>query len=321
MGFHSYPQRVYTLRMSRRRVLKSALLAASGLTVVAFLGCETDEASPAVEGTPQETGIPMTPQDGGIPTFNSDGVPIHYEVFGEGRPIILVHGFAASIEVNWMSTGWIEALTPIRQVVTLDARGHGLSGKPHDPQAYAGDEMPNDVIRLMNHLDIEKADLFGYSMGAAISLRLLLRDPDRFTSVVLGGVGDFAWRESGDSPEDSGSRVAEALLAEDPATITDPTAKAFRDFAEMFNNDLEALAAYMRAPRRPVDRTELAHIALPVLIVNGELDTLVGSPDELAAAIPGARLEKIPDRDHLTVVLDPRFKEVVVDFLTEHSSG
>lgn len=85
--------------------------------------------------------------------------------------------------------------------------------------------------------------------------------------------------------------------------------------------ELPDVAAYVRAPQSVIDRAELARIALPVLIVSGELDTLVGSPDELAAAVPGARLEKIPGRDHLSVVLDPRFKDVVVDFLTEHSSG
>ena len=248
--------------------------------------------------------------------FDSDGVSIHYEVFGQGKPVILIHGFAASLEVNWVSTGWIEALTPIRQVVGLDARGHGLSDKPHDPQAYAGDEMQNDVIRLMDYLNIDQADLFGYSMGAQISLRLLVSHPSRFTSVVLGGVGDFAWRRSGDSSSGFGSRVAEALLAEDPSTITDPIAKAFRAFAESFNNDLQALAAYMQAARPGIDGDELARVALPVLIVNGEADTLAGSPDELAAAIPGARLVKIPERDHLTVVPDPRFKEAVVQFLS-----
>lgn len=297
----------YPLRMMRHRVLKSALLlAVAGLTALALLACEGEKAEPPGQATPQ---------DGAALMFDSDGVPIHYEVFGEGRPIILVHGFAASLQMNWVDTGWIDTLTPIRQVVALDARGHGLSGKPHDPGAYAGGKMGEDVIRLMDHLGIDKADLFGYSMGAGISLRLLLDHPDRFTSVILGGIGDVLTARS----DGRSSAIAEALLAEDPETITDPIAKGFRAFAEAGDNDLQALAAYMQSSREAVARGKLKKVDVPVLIVNGEDDTLVGSPHELAAAIPGAKLILIPDTDHLTVVPDPRFKQAVVDFLTEVS--
>ena len=246
-----------------------------------------------------------------MPSFDSDGVAIHYEVFGDEKPpIVLVHGFASSLQGNWVRAGWIDTLTPIRRVVALDCRGHGESGKPHDPEAYAGDAMPNDVIALMDHLGIEKADLCGYSMGGRISLQLLVHHPERFSSVVLGGIGNVLARRSGGRPN-----VAEALLTDDPATITDRTAKGFRVFAEANKNDLQALGACMRAMRGGADGARLAQVTLPVLIVIGEGDALVGSVDELAAAIPGARLVKVPNKDHLTVVPDPRFKEAVVNFL------
>ena len=248
-----------------------------------------------------------------MPEFDSNGVPIHYEVFGEGKPIVLVHGFAASLQGNWVGPGWIDALTPIRQVVALDCRGHGESGKPHDPEAYAGEQMPRDVIRLMDHLGIETADLFGYSMGGRISIGLMLREAARFTSVVLGGVGGGLVRRGGRP------NVAEALLTQDPSTITDRVAKEFRIFAEANKNDLKALGACMQALRTVGNAADLAQVELPVLIVIGEGDVLVGSADELAAAIPGAQLVKIPDKDHLTVVPDQRFKDAVVRFLTETS--
>jgi pimeloyl-ACP methyl ester carboxylesterase len=252
-----------------------------------------------------------------MPILDSDGVPIHYEVFGEGKPIVLVHGFASSLKGNWVAPRWIETLTAIRCVVALDCRGHGESGKPHEAEAYSGDRMPNDVLRVMDHLEIDKADLFGYSMGGGISIRLMTRSPERFTSVVLGGVGNvLARRGAGGRPN-----VAEALLADDASTVTDPTARAFRQFAEANKNDLKALGACMQSGRAGADGASLAQVKLPVLIVVGEKDDLVGSADELASAIPGARLEKIPDRDHLTVVPDRRFKKLVVDFLTERSSG
>lgn len=245
-----------------------------------------------------------------MPTFDSDGVSIHYEIFGEGRPIVLVHGFTANLRGNWVLASWTDTLTPIRQVVALDCRGHGESGKPHEPEQYGMDRMGGDVLRLMDHLGIERADLFGYSMGGRISLHLLMHHQERFDRVVLGGVGGGFTRGR--------SNIAEALLADDPSTITDETGKAFRLFAELNKrNDLQALAACMQAPRGTADPSRLAAISTPVLIVKGERDTVVGSADELAAAIPGARVLLIPDRDHVSVVPDQRFKEGVVQFLKE----
>lgn len=245
-----------------------------------------------------------------MPTFDSGGVPIHYEVFGEGDPLVLVHGFASSLDGNWVRTGWVETLTPLRRVIGLDCRGHGGSGKPHDASFYGIETMAGDVLGLMDHLGVERADLMGYSMGGRISIHLLAHHPERFRSVVLGGVGGGFGRNR--------SNVAEALRTNDPASVTDQTARGFRAFAEANkDNDLEALAACMSAPRQPPDPAQLGGTTLPVLIVTGEADTLVGSPDELGAAIPTARVVRVPERDHLTTVPDHRYKEAVVGFLRD----
>jgi len=245
-------------------------------------------------------------------TFDSDGVPIHYQVFGEGEPLVLVHGFASSIRGNWANSGWIETLAPLRQVVALDCRGHGESGKPHDVESYSRGAMMDDVVRLMDHLKIEKADLFGYSMGAGISLRLLIGHESRFRSVVLGGIGN-AIATSTRGREGLGS----AMLAETAEEVTDPVGKAFRAFAEANGNDLKALAACQGAFRESFDVGRLGEVSIPVLVVVGEADVLAPDPQLLAEAIAGARLGTIPGRDHLTVVPDDRFKEAVVGFLGE----
>lgn len=243
-------------------------------------------------------------------TFDSDGVTIHYEVFGEGPPMVLVHGFAASLDGNWVRPGWIETLTPLRHVIALDCRGHGQSGKPHDANMYGMDKMAGDVVRLMDHLGVERADLMGYSMGSRISLHLMTHHAECFTSVVLGGVGAGFGRNR--------ANVAAGLRAADAGAISDQTARGFRAFAEANkSSDLEALAACMSAPRQPPTPELLAAVKLPVLIVTGAKDTLVGRPEPLAAAIPGARAVVIPERDHLTTVADPRYKDVVVGFLNE----
>lgn len=243
-------------------------------------------------------------------TFDSDGVTIRYEVWGEGEPIVLVHGFAASLQTNWVAPGWIDVLSPMRRVIGMDCRGHGESGKPHDAAMYGSDVMSADVIRLMDHLEIESADLMGYSMGGYISLVTLLRRPDRFRKVVLGGIG---------SPRSAGARgrpnVVEALLADSLASVTDPVGKAFRVFAEASKNDLRALAACMQGGRAPAAREQLSEITNPVLLIVGAEDAVIGEPEELAHAIPGCEFVSIPGRDHLTVVGDGRMKDAVAGFL------
>lgn len=245
-------------------------------------------------------------------TFDSDGVTIHYEVFGEGSPIVLVHGFASSLQENWVQTGWVKRLQSAgRHVVALDCRGHGESAKSHDPAAYGGEAMAGDVIRLMDHLGIARADLMGYSMGGGIALELIMRHPQRFRRAVLGGVGSV----SGGATESAD--IADALASDDPASISNAVARAFREFAEQRGNDLKALAACMRRGRIRPQGEALAAISVPVLVVVGEKDDLAGRGEPLANAIPGARLVTVPDRDHITVVPDDRYKETALSFLAE----
>jgi len=247
-----------------------------------------------------------------VATFDSDGVTIHYEVFGAGSPIMLVHGFASSLQDNWVLTGWTKRLVSAgRRVVALDCRGHGESAKPYDPAAYAGETMAADVIGLMDHVGIPRADLMGYSMGGGIALELIMRYPQRFRRAVLGGVGAVS-RGATES-----SAIASALSTDDPSTISNAVAQNFRQFAEQRGNDLKALAACIQRGRIRPEPESLTAIDMPVLVVVGEKDDLVGRGDTLSAAIPGARLVTVPDRDHLTVVPDSRYKEAVLSFLAE----
>src|SRR5215469_6705144 len=118
--------------------------------------------------------------------FRSDGVTIRYLVEGEGEPVLLIHGLGASVHVQWGASGVIQALAKDHRVIAYDNRGHGRSGKPHDPQRY-GEETVEDAVRLLDHLEIPKAHIVGYSMGALITNKLLVEHPDRFLSATLGG--------------------------------------------------------------------------------------------------------------------------------------
>lgn len=117
--------------------------------------------------------------------LDSGGVRIRYVDHGAGTAVVLVHGFTASIEPAWIETGILPSLARDYRVVAFDLRGHGKSGKPHDPRAY--DEMGLDAIRLLDHLGIQKAHIVGYSLGGIIVAKLLTTHHDRFLSAVLGG--------------------------------------------------------------------------------------------------------------------------------------
>jgi pimeloyl-ACP methyl ester carboxylesterase len=248
-----------------------------------------------------------------MPRFAHDGVEIAFLDEGEGEPIVLVHGFASNKEVNWVGPGWVTALTRAgRRVIALDNRGHGASGKLYDPAAYHSAVMAEDVRALIDHLGLPTADVMGYSMGARITAFLALSHPSRVRSAVLGGLG-IRLVEGVGLPD----TIAEALEAPSLADVVDPTAYMFRAFAEQTRSDLRALAACLRGSRQTLSRADVGRIAVPVLVAVGTTDQIAGSPEELAALIPGARALAIPDRDHMLAVGDRAFKAAVATFLSE----
>ncbi|MFZ1924093.1 MAG: alpha/beta hydrolase [Xanthobacteraceae bacterium] len=246
-----------------------------------------------------------------MPSFSHNGVEIAFLDEGEGEPIVLVHGFASNKEINWVGPGWMSTLTRAgRRAIALDDRGHGASSKLYDPAAYHSSRMAEDVSALLDHLGLPRADVMGYSMGARIAAYLALAHPDRVRSVVLGGLG-IRLVEGVGLPD----TIADALEAPSLSDVTDPTARMFRAFAEQTKSDLTALAACLRGSRQTLTRAEAGRIAVPVLVAVGSEDPIAGSPQELAALIPGARAFVIPGRDHMLAVGDKAFKSAVLDFL------
>jgi pimeloyl-ACP methyl ester carboxylesterase len=120
--------------------------------------------------------------------FTSNGVKIHYVVRGQGEPVILIHGLYATATGNWQGPGIMPELAKHYRVIALDLRAHGESGKPEGEDQY-GVQMVEDVVRLMDHLQLPKAHLVGYSLGGMIALKLLAMHPERVSSAVLGGMG------------------------------------------------------------------------------------------------------------------------------------
>jgi pimeloyl-ACP methyl ester carboxylesterase len=244
-------------------------------------------------------------------TFRHGDVDIAFLDEGEGEPIVLVHGFASSASVNWVFPGWVTTLKKAgRRVIALDNRGHGASTKLYEPAAYHSATMAQDVAALIDHLDLKRADVMGYSMGARIAAFLALSQPEKVRSIVLGGLGAHL-------VEGVGLRetIAEALEAPSLAAVADPQGRVFRAFAEQTHSDLKALAACIRGSRQTLSRAEVAQIAVPVLVAVGTMDTVAGAPDALVRLLPNGRALPIPGRDHMQAVGDRVFKDGVLAFL------
>jgi pimeloyl-ACP methyl ester carboxylesterase len=250
-----------------------------------------------------------------MPRFSHGSVELAYLDEGGGDPIVLVHGFASSKEVNWVQPGWVATLTGAgRRAVALDNRGHGQSTKLYDPADYHTDHMALDVAALLDHLKIERADVMGYSMGARITAFLARSRPERVRSAILGGLGIHLVDGVG-LPES----IAVALEAPSLDDVSDPQGRTFRAFADQTRSDRRALAACIRGSRQVMSRKEAASIKMPVLVAVGDKDTIAGSAEKLAALIPGSRALTIPGRDHMLAVGDKVYKAGVLKFLQEKS--
>ena len=246
-----------------------------------------------------------------MPRFKNGAVEIAFLDEGEGEPIVLVHGFASTKEVNWVRPSWTTTLTGAgRRVIALDDRGHGESSKLYDPADYHTAPMADDVRALLDHLKIERADVMGYSMGARISAFLGAKHPDRVRSLVLGGIGIKL--VTGVGLPDS---IADALEAPSLDDVTDPTGRMFRAFADQTGSDRRALAACIRGTRQAMNREDLAKIVMPALVAVGTKDLVAGPAQPLADLLPKGEALEIPDRDHMLAVGDKVFKAGVLKFL------
>ncbi|MFD1942040.1 alpha/beta fold hydrolase [Paradevosia shaoguanensis] len=252
-----------------------------------------------------------------MPTFLSDGISIAYEIYGEGEPVLLIHGFGSSGIINWVNTGWVEALNKAGyQAITIDDRGHGLSEKLYDPNDYYPALMAADAERLLEHLGIERAFVIGYSMGARITAFLAVEWPERVKAAVMGGMGMGLVTGLSDSRE-----IIDGLNADSLADVKHPTGRQFRIFADHSKADRQALAACMVSSRQPMDIDDVRRIAVPVLVAVGETDDMAGSAQELADLLPKGEAFVIPRRNHMLATGDARFKEAAIAFLERNAQA
>jgi pimeloyl-ACP methyl ester carboxylesterase len=262
--------------------------------------------------------------------FDSGGVKIRYTDQGKGEPVLLIHGFGVSLDMQWALPGVIKDLARDYRVIAYDNRGHGKSGKPHDPEKY-GREMAEDAVRLLDHLKIKKAHVVGYSMGAMITARLLVAHPDRLRTATLGGAGaagtDEQARRFADQLAESlekGKGIGPLIEALTPAGKPRPSPEQVRAINKFFTamNDTKALVAVVRGFKDlAVTDAELKANKVPALAIIGADDPLKKGVDALKGRLANVQVVVIPDADHITAFTRPEFLRAVRAFLADHGAA
>ncbi len=232
-----------------------------------------------------------------MPYVDNSGVSIHYHVEGEGPPLVLQHGLTNSLK-TWYAYGFVEELRKDYRLILVDARGHGRSGKPHDPQDYDLKLRVNDILAVMDNLGVEKAHYMGYSMGGRIGFGIVMHAVDRFHSLIIGGISADT-QNSDNPPQDriDSLRQGMAHYVAEAEAKEGPMEAGRRE--RLLDNDPEAMIAATTAPRG-TDGVEalLPGLDLPCLLYCGDADGFVPGSKAAAQAIPGAVFVPLPGLDH-----------------------
>lgn len=229
---------------------------------------------------------------------------------GEGRPLVLIHGFISSAQVNWVRYGHAALLADAGfRVIMPDLRAHGMSARPHDAAAYPPDALADDGMALLAHLGLDGADydLGGYSLGGRTTARMLVKGTRPRRAIIAGmglqGLIDPAGRSAyfrrvltqrGSFARGSSEWMAEAFLK---TTGADPLAL------------LHILDTFVATPVEA-----LKAIDIPVLIPTGIEDDDNGSAKELAATLKHGRYVPLPG-NHMGAVTRPELGQAILDFL------
>lgn len=237
-----------------------------------------------------------------------DGATLSYRVEGEGRPVVMLHGFLANARFNWIDPGISATIAAAGfQALMLDLRGHGRSAVGAAPGLYPPDVLADDGLALIAHLGRSDYDLVGYSLGARTAVRMLARgaQPRR---CVLGGMGD-----SGVIGSAKRVRYFEDIIVNGERSAFPAAAKVVAGMIERAKLDPQAMLNVLKA-QLATSAEALSAINTPILVVSGANDEDNGSAEGLAKLLPNASATRVPG-NHLSAVQQPELAGAIVDFL------
>jgi pimeloyl-ACP methyl ester carboxylesterase len=266
----------------------------------------TDQESPPQPPTvpaPQE-GLPPLPEMAWhYVTLN--GAEIAYAVTGGGDPVVLVHGGDANSE-HWAFQ--VQALADTHQVILLDSRGHGRS--PYNGQPLTYRQLADDVLALLDHLGVARADLVGWSDGGIIGIDIALRHPERLRKVVAFGANADLGGYRTDSGDETAIIYAFSAHNDPDYARLSPAPERYAEMVVALRKMWETEPAYTA--------DELRRITTPFLIMAGANEEIIAEPHTryLAATIPGAELVLLPNCGHFGHMQEPEaFNAAMLDFL------
>ena len=237
-----------------------------------------------------------------------DGAALAYREIGEGRPVVLIHGYFSTATINWLRYGHAEKIAARgRRVIMPDLRGHGDSAKPHDAASYPPDVLADDAFALIEQLALEEYDLGGYSLGGRTVVRMLARGA-RPGRAIVAGMGLEGILHAGER----GAFFRRVLTNLGTFERGSPEWMA-EAFLKTVNGDPIAL---LRVLDTNVDTppAALGAIALPVLVAAGSEDDDNGSAEALAAALPDGRYVSVPG-NHMSAVTRGELGTAMAEFL------
>lgn len=234
-----------------------------------------------------------------MPYCDNEGVSIYYEVKGKGPSVVLSHQLGASPE-RWCQAGYVEAMTDDYQLILVDARGHGASDKPNDPEAYRLKLMAADVVAVLDDLKVRTAHFLGYSMGGWIGWGIAKYAPERFRSLLIGGASPPCESDEPNSAPDLFRKGMDAVLEALREMYRERLTPEIQAIWQ--SNDLDALIALTSGEDwrgLPGFEKLLPTVTLPCLINAGEASDEHASAQEYAKSMPNATFVSLPNLDHV----------------------
>ncbi|MBV8933885.1 MAG: alpha/beta hydrolase [Kutzneria sp.] len=239
-----------------------------------------------------------------------DGLELAYREVGDGRPLMLFHGFM-STALQWIHHGPAATIAKHGyRVILPDLRGHGDSARPHDPASYPPDILADDGFALIDWLGLDDYDLGGYSLGARVVLRMLARGAQPSRAIVAGQGLDAINRVT--SRTGQYRRVLAALVTGETIEPGSPDEQTAHWITRL-GGDPQALL-HVLDTHVATHAAALSRIAIPTLVVVGDQDHGHASADALAATLPNARLARVPG-DHFTALTGPELATQIMEFL------
>ena len=235
-----------------------------------------------------------------------NGVKVYYEVYGEGRPVVLLHGAFMTIDGNWGQL--IPELSKTRKVIAIELQGHGHT--PFSDRKLSHATLASDVEGVMDYLKIDSADVAGYSMGGSVAYQFAIQSPKRLRKLIIIS---STYKSSGWQPE-----IANAFKNMKPELFADSPMKTAYDAVApdktKWTKFLEQMIAFAQAPF-DIGDSNISKIAAPVLIISGDNDgldkieliktykLLGGAVSADLGVMPKSQLAIVPSQSHVSLMM------------------